>query len=176
MAVILKKVVRGLYSIESEGKVLGCVEKRGHDWVVLGENGLESGVHAKTRKRAVELFVDIVTMDNHINSAIKEIDEKEAREEAEIKYAEAFDAYYVTDDIAGFAGKPCLEYDLWFKAKYGISEWEANLQYEGGLAEWYLETIGLADLEEAEGYIENDADEWNNYVRDWKSVNKGDDE
>lgn len=54
------KIEVSTYTILLNDTEVGTVEKRGGTWVVLGTNGLESGVFSNTRKDAVEQYIEII--------------------------------------------------------------------------------------------------------------------
>lgn len=150
------KIVAGKYEIHVDGKFVGTVIKSANGkWeayagaVSVVSNNRNNATYSLIEKLSQTEIVEVKTEDE--------------------KYIESFDAYYSRFDIPKFAGKPLLDYFQWFKAKYGMTEWEASLHPEG-LYGWYAKRYDV-DMAEGGGYAENDGDEWNDYVRDWKSVN-----
>jgi hypothetical protein len=77
-------------------------------------------------------------------------------------------------------GTDFIEYDEFFKIKYGLTELEAqgkmrklNLaEYQDTdlLEAFYCFTCGC-EKDEAQGYMQNDVDCWNDYKRDWEQFN-----
>jgi hypothetical protein len=77
-------------------------------------------------------------------------------------------------------GTDFIDYDEYFKMKYGLTELEAQgkmraldlIEYrETDLLEaFYCFTCGC-EQDEAQGYMQNDVDSWNDYKRDWEQFN-----
>lgn len=76
---------------------------------------------------------------------------------------------------------PFMNFDEWFRAKYGKYESTIRMEmskivpdnFEGDLTSFYHVHVGsVSNLEEGDGYQDNDADCWGDYMRDWKEANK----
>jgi hypothetical protein len=150
---------------------IGEVTKVDNIWV--GTCGSRK-VEAKTRKEASEMLAELELNSIYVQEQEEEQVEEEVVEEEmteEEAYIANFDAYYTTSDIASFAGKPQLDFFQWFKAKYGMTEFEASAKFGGDLNAFYANRYDV-DADEAQGYEENDCDEWNDYIKNWESVNQ----
>lgn len=103
------KLVNGTYKVELFGKFIGTVEKKENAWVVIGFNGMEFGISAKTRKKAMEDYLALINIDairEHIESTDTEV-------EPDVKVN--IGSYYKMKDgrvaYTGFHGQLVLMYE-----------------------------------------------------------------